>query len=129
MVAGELEWLSILKGRRIAAEQSDDQSAASYIVAQMLMVENEAQSVAESFNIEPVSSTAVEPVLEDTSIAKTHQATYPTITALSLDAFPRSPLNTASAEEGRAIPGGNGSSDTEEEDGEAGSSASDTDSD
>ena len=95
----------------------------------MLVVENEAQSVAESFNIDPatVSSTALEPVPEDASIAKAHQATYPTITALSLDEFPRSLLNTASAdEEDRAIPAGNGSSGTEEEDGD---SASDTDSD
>jgi hypothetical protein len=134
LVAGEMEWLGILKGRRVAAEQSDDQPAANYIAAQILVVENEAQSIAKTYQMDSatVSAAALEPVPEDTTPAKAHQATYPTIAAFSLDAFPRSPLDPEgsvnAAGDGRNHDGQEKVSAETAAEVDRGSNASDTDS-
>lgn len=151
LVAGETEWLGILKGRRNAAEKLDDQSAASYIAAQMAVVENDACSIAKLYNIDPatIDSAAIEAVPEDTSAAQAQQATYPIVTPLTLDSFPPSCIDIVApgedsgngcngkgpdggakqADERKLDANGNAEPADSAQQNDIGSSASDTDSD
>lgn len=101
----------------------------------MAVVENEAQAVAKSFQIDPakVNSAALAPVPEDKTAAKAHHATYRAITPLDLEPFPASSIEAFGP--GETTTAGNKSKGAQQGNGEnihdkptVGSSGSDTDS-
>jgi hypothetical protein len=94
LIAGELEWLGVLKGRKTGADKSEDLSLAGYISSQITLAESEAKSVAQTYGIDvaTVSAESAAEVAEDVSAAEAQQAAYGKVVDLILEAFPCSPL-------------------------------------